>query len=146
MNVMKNEQRPKSRGKFWIILLAVLILLPLVFVVPILIESTGILDSKSMILTYSSYPEKPINHVWNESGYAILNITDDDFEKYPEIKELFLTRDTSIKKSDPRTDNPVLNSVQVLTRQRIDEIREKYCIHRILYWEGEYYQAGIPYS
>jgi hypothetical protein len=99
-----------------------------------------------MILTYSSYPEKPINHVWNESGYAILNITDDDFEKYPEIKELFLTRDTSIKKSDPRTDNPVLNSVQVLTRQRIDEIREKYCIHRILYWEGEYYQAGIPYS
>ncbi len=133
-------------GKFWIILLAVLILLPLVFVVPILIESTGILDSKSMILTYSSYPEKPINHVWNESGYAILNITDDDFEKYPEIKELFLTRDTSIKKSDPRTDNPVLNSVQVLTRQRIDEIREKYCIHRILYWEGEYYQAGIPYS
>ncbi len=119
-------------GKFWIILLAVLILLPLVFVVPILIESTGILDSKSMILTYSSYPEKPINHVWNESGYAILNITDDDFEKYPEIKELFLTRDTSIKKSDPRTDNPVLNSVQVLTRQRIDEIREKYCIHRIL--------------
>ncbi len=133
-------------GKFWIILLAVLILLPLVFVVPILIESTGILDSKSMILTYSSYPEKPINHVWNESGYAILNITDEDFEKYPEIKELFLTRDTSIKKSDPRTDNPVLNSVQVLTRQRIDEIREKYCIHRILYWEGEYYQAGIPYS
>ena len=133
-------------GKFWIILLAVLILLPLVFVVPILIESTGILDSKSMILTYSSYPEKPINHVWNESGYAILNITDDDFEKYPEIKELFLTKDTSIKKSDPRTDNSVLNSVQVLTRQRIDEIREKYCIHRILYWEGEYYQAGIPYS
>ena len=133
-------------GKFWIILLAVLILLPLVFVVPILIESTGILDSKSMILTYSSYPEKPINHVWNESGYVILNITDEDFEKYPEIKELFLTRDTSIKKSDPRTDNPVLNSVQVLTRQRIDEIREKYCIHRILYWEGEYYQAGIPYS
>jgi hypothetical protein len=137
---------PNHVGKFWIILLAVLILLPLVFVVPILIESTGILDSKSMILTYSSYPEKPINHVWNESGYAILNITDDDFEKYPEIKELFLTRDTSIKKSDPRTDNPVLNSVQVLTRQRIDEIREKYCIHRILYWEGEYYQAGIPYS
>ena len=137
---------PYHVGKFWIILLAVLILLPLVFVVPILIESTGILDSKSMILTYSSYPEKPINHVWNESGYAILNITDDDFEKYPEIKELFLTRDTSIKKSDPRTDNPVLNSVQVLTRQRIDEIREKYCIHRILYWEGEYYQAGIPYS
>ncbi|WP_461752493.1 hypothetical protein [Methanocorpusculum sp.] len=126
--------------------MAVLILLPLVFVVPILIESTGILDSKSMILTYSSYPEKPINHVWNESGYAILNITDEDFEKYPEIKELFLTRDTSIKKSDPRTDNPVLNSVQVLTRKRIDEIREKYCIHRILYWEGEYYQAGIPYS
>jgi hypothetical protein len=137
---------PNHVGKFWIILLAVLILLPLVFVVPILIESTGILDSKSMILTYSSYPEKPINHVWNESGYAILNITDDDFEKYPEIKELFLTRDTSIKKSDPGTDNPVLNSVQVLTRQRIDEIREKYCIHRILYWEGEYYQAGIPYS
>ena len=137
---------PNHVGKFWIILLAVLILLPLIFVVPILIESTGILDSKSMILTYSSYPEKPINHVWNESGYAILNITDDDFEKYPEIKELFLTRDTSIKKSDPRTDNPVLNSVQVLTRQRIDEIREKYCIHRILYWEGEYYQAGIPYS
>ncbi|MDO9522783.1 MAG: hypothetical protein Q7J08_03620 [Methanocorpusculum sp.] len=137
---------PNHVGKFWIILLAVLILLPLVFVVPILIESTGILDSKSMILTYSSYPEKPINHVWNESGYAILNITDEDFEKYPEIKELFLTRDTSIKKSDPRTDNPVLNSVQVLTRQRIDEIREKYCIHRILYWEGEYYQAGIPYS
>lgn len=137
---------PNHVGKFWIILLAVLILLPFVFVVPILIESTGILDSKSMILTYSSYPEKPINHVWNESGYAILNITDDDFEKYPEIKELFLTRDTSIKKSDPRTDNPVLNSVQVLTRQRIDEIREKYCIHRILYWEGEYYQAGIPYS
>jgi len=137
---------PNHVGKFWIILLAVLILLPLVFVVPILIESTGILDSKSMILTYSSYPEKPINHVWNESGYAILNITDDDFEKYPEIKELFLTRDTSIIKSDPRTDNPVLNSVQVLTRQRIDEIREKYCIHRILYWEGEYYQAGIPYS
>ena len=137
---------PNHVGKFWIILLAVLILLPFVFVVPILIESTGISDSKSMILTYSSYPEKPINHVWNESGYAILNITDDDFEKYPEIKELFLTRDTSIKKSDPRTDNPVLNSVQVLTRQRIDEIREKYCIHRILYWEGEYYQAGIPYS
>ena len=137
---------PNHVGKFWIILLAVLILLPFVFVVPILIESTGILDSKSMILTYSSYPEKPINHVWNESGYAILNITDDDFEKYPEIKELFLTRDTSIKKSDPGTDNPVLNSVQVLTRQRIDEIREKYCIHRILYWEGEYYQAGIPYS
>jgi len=137
---------PNHVGKFWIILLAVLILLPLVFVVPILIESTGILDSKSMILTYSSYPEKPINHVWNESGYAILNITDNDFEKYPEIKELFLTRNTSIKKSDPRTDNPVLNSVQVLTRQRIDEIRDKYCIHRILYWEGEYYQAGIPYS
>ena len=137
---------PNHVGKFWIILLAVLILLPLVFVVPILIESTGILDSKSMILTYSSYPEKPINHVWNESGYAILNITDEDFEKYPEIKELFLTRDTSIKKSDPGTDNSVLNSVQVLTRQRIDEIREKYCIHRILYWEGEYYQAGIPYS
>ena len=137
---------PNHVGKFWIILLAVLILLPLVFVVPILIESTGILDSKSMILTYSSYPEKPINHVWNESGYAILNITDEDFEKYPEIKELFLTKDTSIKKSDPRTDNSVLNSVQVLTRQRIDEIREKYCIHRILYWEGEYYQAGIPYS
>ena len=137
---------PNHVGKFWIILLAVLILLPLVFVVPILIESTGILDSKSMTLTYSSYPEKPINHVWNESGYAILNITDDDFEKYPEIKELFLTRDTSIKKSDPGTYIPVLNSVQVLTRQRIDEIREKYCIHRILYWEGEYYQAGIPYS
>ncbi|PAV09311.1 hypothetical protein [Methanocorpusculum parvum] len=137
---------PNHVGKFWIILLAVLILLPLVFVVPILIESTGILDSKSMTLTYSSYPEKPIHHVWNESGYAILNITDEDFEKYPEIKELFLTRDTSIKKSDPGTDNPVLNSVQVLTRQRIDEIREKYCIHRILYWEGEYYQAGIPYS
>ena len=137
---------PNHVGKFWIILLAVLILLPLVFVVPILIESTGILDSKSMTLSYSSYPEKPINHVWNESGYAILNITDEDFEKYPEIKELFLTRDTSIKKSDPGTDNSVLNSVQVLTRQRIDEIREKYCIHRILYWEGEYYQAGIPYS
>ena len=132
--------------KYGYILLVVLIFLLFILFAPLMVESTGILHSKSMTLSYSSYPEKPINHVWNESGYAILNITDDDFEKYPEIKELFLTKDTSIKKSDPGTDNSVLNSVQVLTRQRIDEIREKYCIHRILYWEGEYYQAGIPYS
>lgn len=137
---------PNHAKKYGYILLVVLILLLFILFAPLMVEYTGILDSKSMILTYSSYPEKPINHVWNESGYAILNITDDDFEKYPEIKELFLTRDTSIKKSDPRTDNPVLSSVQVLTRQRIDDIRDKYCIHRILYWEGEYYQAGIPYS
>ena len=136
---------PNHVGKFWIIVLAVLILLPLVFVVPILIESTGILESSAITLYYSTYPEKPINHVWNESGYAILNITDEDFEKYPEIKELFLTRDTSINKSNPEENTRTLNKVQILNRQRIDEIRDKYCIHRILYWEGEYYQAAIPY-
>jgi len=137
---------PNHAKKYGYILLAVLIFLLFILFAPLVAESTGILESSAITLYYSSYPEKPISHVWNESGYAILSITDEDFEKYPEIKELFLTRDTSINKSNPEENTRTLNKVQILNRKRIDEIRDKYCIHRILYWEGEYYQAAIPYS
>ena len=64
-------------------------------------------------------------------------------KKYPELKELLLTRNTSINLSNPDEVETWSHKVPVKTRQSCNELRE-FLYHKIFYWEGEYYTAAIP--
>ncbi len=79
----------------------------------------------------------------NNSTLELIVLTEDDFQKYPALKEAFLTRDTNVDTSDPEKRLYEVNSVGIQTRQQIKEIRE-YILNKVFYWEGGYYSAIMP--
>ena len=79
----------------------------------------------------------------NNSTLELVVPTEDDFNKYPALKEAFLTRDTNVDTSDPEKRLYEVNSVRIQTRQQIKEIRE-YILNKVFYWEGGYYSAIMP--
>ncbi|ABN07890.1 hypothetical protein Mlab_1729 [Methanocorpusculum labreanum Z] len=79
----------------------------------------------------------------NNSTLELVVLTEDDFQKYPALKEAFLTRDTNVDTSDPEKRLYEVNFVVVQTRQQINEIRE-YILNKVFYWEGGYYSAIMP--
>jgi len=79
----------------------------------------------------------------NNSTLELVVPTEDDFQKYPALKEAFLTRDTHVDTSDPEKKLYEVNFVVVQTRQQINEIRE-YILNKVFYWEGGYYSAIMP--
>ena len=79
----------------------------------------------------------------NNSTLELIVLTEDDFQKYPALKEAFLTRDTNVDTSDPEKEIYQVNSVAIQTRQQIKEIRE-YVANKVFYWEGGYYSAIMP--
>ena len=79
----------------------------------------------------------------NNSTLELVVPTEDDFQKYPALKEAFHTRDTHVDTSDPEKRLYEVNFVVVQTRQQINEIRE-YILNKVFYWEGGYYSAIMP--
>ena len=79
----------------------------------------------------------------NNSTLELVVLTEDDFQKYPALKEAFLTRDINVDTSDPEKRLYEVNSVRIQTRQQIKEIRE-YILNKVFYWEGGYYSAIMP--
>ena len=79
----------------------------------------------------------------NNSTLELVVPTEDDFNKYPALKEAFLTRDTNVDTSDPEKIIYQVNSVGIQTRQQIKEIRE-YIKNKIFYWDGGYYVMTMP--
>ena len=79
----------------------------------------------------------------NNSTLELVVPTEDDFKKYPALKEAFLTRDTNVDTSDPEKEIYQVNSVAIQTRQQIKEIRE-YVANKVFYWEGGYYVVIMP--
>ena len=79
----------------------------------------------------------------NNSTLELVVPTEDDFQKYPALKEAFLTRDTNVDTSDPEKRLYEVNSVGIQTRQQIKEIRE-YIKNKIFYWDGGYYVMTMP--
>ena len=79
----------------------------------------------------------------NNSTLELVVPTEDDFQKYPALKEAFLTRDTHVDTSDPEKKLYEVNFVVVQTRQQINEIRE-YILNKVFYWEGGCYVAAMP--
>ena len=103
----------------------------------IIFFGVGLGDTWGMTLHY--YPSYDINNSTSE----LVVPTEDDFKKYPALKEALLTRDTNVDISDPEKRLYQVNSVVVQTRQQIKEIRE-YILNKVFYWEGGYYSAIMP--
>jgi hypothetical protein len=103
----------------------------------IIFFALGLGEGSYVYLFYSSEPDD------NHSEWKIFVPTEEVFQKYPELKELLLTRNTSINLSNPDEVETWSHKVPVKTRQRCNELRE-FLYHKIFYWEGEYYTAAIP--
>ena len=103
----------------------------------IIFFALGLGEGSYVYLFYSSEPDD------DHSEWKIFVPTEEVFQKYPELKELLLTRNTSINLSNPDEVETWSHKVPVKTRQRCNELRE-FLYHKILYWEGEYYTAAIP--
>ena len=76
----------------------------------------------------------------------IVEITDDDFKRYPQLRELF-------ENIDPNSEG-FISTVHVQGKA-IDEIRSKYAVedcmdgsrkHKVMYWNGSYYSLLIARS
>lgn len=100
----------------------------------------GLGDTWGMTLYY--IPNYDLNNI-THSTMELVVLTEDDFNKYPALKEAFLTRDTNVDTSDPEKIIYQVNSVGIQTRQQIKEIRE-YVANKVFYWEGGYYSAIMP--
>ena len=105
----------------------------------IIFFALGLGEGSYVYLFYSSEPGD--DPKWSE--WKIFVPTEEVFQKYPELKELLLTRNTSINLSNPDEVATWSHKVPVKTRQRCNELRE-FLYHKIFYWEGEYYTAAIP--
>ncbi|PAV09016.1 hypothetical protein [Methanocorpusculum parvum] len=103
----------------------------------IIFFALGLGEGSYVYLFYSSEPDD------DHSEWKIFVPTEEVFQKYPELKELLLTRNTSINLSNPDEVETWSHKVPVKTRQRCNELRE-FLYHKIFYWEGEYYTAAIP--
>ena len=103
----------------------------------IIFFALGLGEGSYVYLFYSSEPDD------DHSEWKIFVPTEEVFQKYPELKELLLTRNTSINLSNPDEVETWSHKVPVKTRQRCNELRE-FLYHKIIYWEGEYYTAAIP--
>ena len=103
----------------------------------IIFFALGLGEGSYVYLFYSSEPDD------DHSEWKIFVPTEEIFQKYPELKELLLTRNTSINLSNPDEVETWSHKVPVKTRQRCNELRE-FLYHKIFYWEGEYYTAAIP--
>ena len=97
----------------------------------------GLGEGSYVYLFYSSEPDD------DHSEWKIFVPTEEVFQKYPELKELLLTRNTSINLSNPDEVETWSHKVPVKTRQRCNELRE-FLYHKIFYWDGGYYTAAIP--
>ena len=100
----------------------------------------GLGDTWGMTLYY--IPNYDLNNS-THSTMELVVLTEDDFNKYPALKEAFLTRDTNVDTSDPEKIIYQVNSVGIQTRQQIKEIRE-YIKNKIFYWDGGYYVMTMP--
>ncbi|MEA5036898.1 hypothetical protein SDC9_35001 [bioreactor metagenome] len=103
----------------------------------ILFFGVGLGDTWGMTLHYIP------NYDINNSTSELVVPTEDDFKKYPALKEALLTRDTNVDTSDPEKEIYLVNSVGIQTRQQIKEMRE-YILNKVFYWEGGYYVAAMP--
>ena len=106
----------------------------------ILFFGVGLGDTWGMTLYY--IPNYDLNNS-THSTMELVVLTEDDFNKYPALKEAFLTRDTNVDTSDPEKEIYQVNSVAIQTRQQIKEIRE-YVANKVFYWEGGYYVVIMP--
>jgi hypothetical protein len=101
----------------------------LLVIFAITLNSFGLYNS-GVTLQLSEYPEDKL------ALGEIVNISEDDFKKYPEIRELF----DNINKTDPYYMGDIrFISKATVYRDTFDEIYEKYGPGKILYWNDNYY-------
>ncbi|MDO5844386.1 MAG: hypothetical protein Q4Q53_04505 [Methanocorpusculum sp.] len=147
---VKKTKKQKLITAALIFVTVIFICAALLCMLPYLAESTGLIEAKTMILLYPMDKNgKLLTSEEVEQGMALRNktaviITESDFKAYPEIESLFLGINQSMNKSEVTLNNP-LSAVSVKTRDRCNEIRYKY-VNNCLYYNGQYYDAVMPYS
>ena len=121
-------------GIIIVAVIAVLIYTNLLLVIPALILNSFGLYGSGGNLQLSEYPED--EHVSGE----VVNISEDDFRKYPGLGELF----DNIDETDPYYlgDFRFISKATVNGRE-IDEIYKNYGPGKILSWNGGYYSILI---
>ncbi|MDO9522785.1 MAG: hypothetical protein Q7J08_03630 [Methanocorpusculum sp.] len=146
----------KKRPNLGIVIICIIFFVSAVLLSPILISSivgeidafyTDAFGGHQINLGYSSYPNDPPGSTfsWKNWSGEVITITEEDFKKYPPLKELFLNINYSINKSEALEkmtfiSRAGMDSVPIGTGKMYDEIKSQYADNKVLYWNGEYYR------